>query len=120
MFSKKVEGTCDIYITANQKTGKIYIKAPCFPFIQQVSMVTKNIHIVHMYLVCTALVHRVKQPKSYVDNGVIGGFGSEDFRDVKHNKFGNGIRFQRQKLGNQKMIPLKKLTLESFTSSVFK
>ena len=75
---------------------------------------------VHMYLVCTALVHRVKQPKSYVDNGVIGGFGSEDFRDVKHNKFGNGIRFQRQKLGNQKMIPLKKLTLESFTSSVFK
>ena len=93
---------------------------PCFPFIQQVLMVTKNIHIVHMYLVCTALVHRVKQPKSYVDNGVIGGFGSEDFRDVKHNKFGNGIRFQRQKLGNQKMIPLKKLTLESFTSSVFK
>ena len=65
----------------------LFDNARIFPVshIQQVSMVTKNIHILYMYSVhSTGTEIEATKIILYVDNGVIGGFGSEDFRDVKH------------------------------------
>ena len=74
--------TCNRFNSMKLQRNEECWKSECLIF-----PVSHLFNILYTCIVYTAMVHRVKQPNWYVDNGVTGGFGSEDFRDVSY--FGN-------------------------------